>query len=237
MEKVIKPTFNLAIARLWERERLLLMMTVTVIVVGILYNLMSADLIFSIFNNVVYVLQKTKNVINDVIISLFTGFVVYLLTIVLPETRKCKPILKEIDYLLKDFVDAFTELKIEEIGIRVDASKEENINRATELVKLYGGYTGGYYSLHFCAPTLRKLYGTIDEITTLVLNNSVALTKEEVGFLVDVRNKKITRCLKYQYGVYNLLTEDEIRKFFEQLLQMEEDIKNFHFSFKKRIYK
>ncbi len=88
MEKVIKPTFNLSIARLWERERLLLMMTVTVIVVGILYNLMSADLIFSIFNNVVSVLQKTKNVINNVIISLFTGFVVYLLTIFKRKTHE-----------------------------------------------------------------------------------------------------------------------------------------------------
>lgn len=232
----VKSMWCLIFNRLWEREKRVLIWFIISIAIVVAYELITADCVLefadchNFVETIISFLSKGKELFYALAISYISGVFVYFLTVILPETRRSKPILLEIEHTLKYLIDEFYE--IENFGNSTNA-----VNIAIEKTKHYGKFNDLHYSLYYMCETLENIHISIEKLTSNVLTLSTALTNKELDTLIEIRHRKITRQIKYKYGVENLIDENELRCYFENMTKLHEDIVKLYENIKNRIYK
>ena len=230
MKEKMKSTKTLIWKRIWTRELwVTILFLISCLDIGAYEFLKAYDVLKSI---------ETNNLILSILLKLFyalavsyvPGVFVYFLTVVLPETKRSKPLLVEIEKSLQDIKDSF-----------YSAMEYINSDNAVEIalddVKQYGKYNDTFYSLQFMNKTLEKLYQSIERLTSNILSYSSALTQNELNIIIEIRHHKIARQMKFKDGVENVLNKDGVRSYFENMVNLYNEIIELHKSVGSRIYK
>lgn len=235
-EKKYKCMFMLLFSRLWEREKWMIITLLFTVVIVIVCKYLEASWFKERLCFTVDCLQNSESIIYTLSISYISGVIVYLLTVVLPETKRSKPILSDIAYLLQDLQSEFTEMELELEIIDTD-NIEEAISIEAGTVKKVKRMSECHYSLEHFKHVFDKLKNSSEDLTSKILNHSSVLTQSELKTMVDVRNKKTMKRLKYDFGIESPITECELYDYLKGLVMLSHDIKDLQISIEDRLMK
>ena len=224
--------------RLWEREKviiLLLILSLAIIIIKEYGSAFETQLFILRFVDCISNVQET---INSIAISFLSGIIVYFLTIIIPEVRRARSLLVEIEQVFLNLETSFIDLAIElQLG---DFEKpEECANRAVNLVTKFCDckFEDGFYSLNLFRTHFESLGNSMNKLTEYLLGYSSVLSESEIDMIINIRQRKTSRRIAFLYGINNLLTIQEISDYFNDIAQLYKDICKLHENITKRIYK
>lgn len=169
-------------------------------------------------------------------VSYISGAIVYLLTIVIPETRKRQSLLVEMCYLLQELEDEFTSLRLK-LDIEDWCSSDEAIESAVQTVKQYNKSNNDFYKLDFCIKILEVLAQNFDNLTSVILSYFPILNEKELDAVIKIRRCGSAYLIKYKYGTENVMKENKVRNYFKELAQLNKDVKQLHKIIEEKTYK
>ena len=229
-----KSTFLLFVSRIWERE---MWMTITFFIaflIILICNYAKAEWFREICDFAIDCFCANQTVIYTLCISYISGIIVYLLTVVGPETKRSKVVLEDLTFIFEELHSEFETLKMDlgisdttKINDRLPNSIKQVTNRVSE----------NHYNLSPIETILKKLSARCDELTSVILNHSSVLTYSEINKIVDVRNKKAMKRLKYEHAISGAFSECELCDYIKSLLSLDEDIVSIQKSVEKRIFR
>ena len=198
MDKKLKSTFSFILSRILNREKMIVFLFLLSLILVIMKEYATIDGFCCCIIAFVRFLSKANTLLENVAISYIAGIIVYFLTIILPETRRAKPVLIEIDKILCYLEDAFVTLSQDlQVGDWCNSkdSLDEIVNTVKHINKQKGEET--FLSLDFCQSSLENLYKKFDELTSEALHHSSALTEDDLNTLVEIRQREVVKQLKY----------------------------------------
>ena len=237
MEDKLKSTQCLILERIKGRDKWVFICFVISILIIIGYEFMTAACILNFIaaciqnfmEAVIFILSKGKNLLYTLAVSYVSGVFVYYLTIIVPEVRRSKPILVEVEKTLKYLIDYIHE--------------EVNFINSDDAVRVAMHYLERQkledrtYILKCCNPILRKVHPLLDALTSHILSHSSALTQSELDTLIDIRHRRITYRIRYKYDMKERLYQEQVKDEIKEFVQLNKDIIEFHKKIKSRIYK
>lgn len=237
MKDKLKPTWYLILNRLWDREKCVLILFVIAIVIIMAYELITADCVLEFADNIhsfietiISFLSKGKELLYALAISCVSGIFVYFLTVILPETRRSKPILVDVENSLKYLKD---ELH--------DVAEFVSLDDATEItiqyLKQHNKLDNEFYNMNCSGRVIEEIHKSLEMHTSHILSYSSALSQSEIETLIDIKHRRISRLIRYKYEENELLNKKQIEDDFKEFVQLNNDIIKLHESVKNRIYK
>lgn len=238
MSRKVKCLPYLIIQRVWNSEKTILILLALSLAVVFLKDYGNSFTIQLFLKDIIEMIVFAKETWFAIAVSLLSGIIVYFLTIVVPEVRKRKSLLVEIERTLLDlktsFIDLATEMQIGDYKNPETCAKNavNNVKKWCCRVSEYDDYNLNRFRSHF-----ESLRTSFVRLTEYMLGYSSILSEKEIDMIIDIRQRKVSKRIVFLDGVDNCLNVDEISDFFKGIANLYNDVCIFHDKIVKSIYK
>lgn len=233
------PKLNVLICqRLLGRDSSVSIIFLMTVIITIFCEFIDASWIYTIANflgSLPVFFNSHKEFFSSFVLSIITGFIVYFFTVILPETRRSRLLLVEIEQTFEKITSSFTELSIE-LQLADLQDGEKAAQNAVQNIRKYGNrLSENHYNLSIYKNSFRKLADSFNKLSTYLLNYSSIFSYKELEMIVNLRQMGATKKLLYGYGIEEAITETEIISYIKELSSLSIEISALHSAFNKRI--
>ena len=238
MSRKVKHLYELIILRVLDREILILFLFMISLIALLLNECVDSFDVHMCLKGIVDTIVSLKNVIVSLAISLIAGIIVYFLTVVVPEVRKRRSFLVEIEQTFLHLETSFLDLEVEmQLG---DISKPHVFaDNAVRSVKewCHRLSENEEYNLSTFRCYFVSLSKSFNRLTEYLLGYSAVLSEKEINIIIEMRQRTVSNRIMYLYGVDNALSISEIQDYFKEIATLYNDVCTLHKTIEDSIYK